>query len=760
MAALMAAIAEAESGGNPRAHNASGASGLWQILGLPFPGNVYDPLTNAKMALAKFRSQGLGAWTTYTSGAYKQFLGGAGGIAGLANMISAPHITGAGGITDMAQAAVNKMAAAANTYLTGASGGAAGGGAGGGGTSTAGGTLVPSTPWNPDRKPIASWIVPVLDWASKNGWHGFVTSGYRTPSEQMAAAQQYAARVGQPVSSLYAGGNPLNSNHLKTAYPGGAVDVDGGSDAQLLNVLRGYKGLDTLTGGDLGPGDPFHFSHDGFALGGLIRSMAGGGMAEAASMKVVKPPKTPKPKHPKGPGHSKSTGMSVEDLRELATLGGRLNSLEQNATLILGGSSGEGEYSAESARFAAQEGQPRYQNPDGSMNAAGYAKMAADDEQLLRLQQQALADYKGELTIVGPALRKWLGKQSVDFRDLQRNTAKISRNKLREISIRKAISDLSKPSANQVQALDDQIAGETLKYGGAVTAAEHAKAKYRGADTGTKDALDAAVTRAEANEQAALEPLKAAKLAATVAQQARAQRIKVEKFNLSQQLKGLLDQNIKLGIDDTKLRGFLSGANGGQSTDKTVSLIESIAGQLGIVEWGSGGAFKGINTSNQGAIYDTQTTILGLQNSIHQATADEGTAGNAASDNTQLITLLEQQNANLAEQLAVNQTQTAVMTGLLPSIPHFDTGGPVLEDTLAMVHKDEHVVPKNGALVLRGGSSSGPAVTHVQMDQHFHGALAGLMQLVDQRIQHPDNVRMISRQIGQRTQLLSHSARR
>lgn len=72
----MAAIAEAESSGNSQAQNPSGATGLWQILGNPFPGNAFDPLTNAKMAVAKYRSQGLGAWTTYTSGAYKQFLKG------------------------------------------------------------------------------------------------------------------------------------------------------------------------------------------------------------------------------------------------------------------------------------------------------------------------------------------------------------------------------------------------------------------------------------------------------------------------------------------------------------------------------------------------------------------------------------------------------------------------------------------------------------------------------------------------------------
>lgn len=73
-APLMAAIAEAESGGNSDARNPSGASGLWQILGDPFPGNVFDPATNARMAVAKYNSQGLGAWTTYTSGAYKAYM--------------------------------------------------------------------------------------------------------------------------------------------------------------------------------------------------------------------------------------------------------------------------------------------------------------------------------------------------------------------------------------------------------------------------------------------------------------------------------------------------------------------------------------------------------------------------------------------------------------------------------------------------------------------------------------------------------------
>ncbi|HEY1645315.1 MAG TPA: transglycosylase SLT domain-containing protein [Candidatus Saccharimonadales bacterium] len=72
-APLMASIALAESAGDPRAKNASGATGLWQILGNPFPGNAENPVTNAKMAGSKLSSQGLGAWETYTNGAYKTY---------------------------------------------------------------------------------------------------------------------------------------------------------------------------------------------------------------------------------------------------------------------------------------------------------------------------------------------------------------------------------------------------------------------------------------------------------------------------------------------------------------------------------------------------------------------------------------------------------------------------------------------------------------------------------------------------------------
>lgn len=56
--AQAASIALCESGGNPRAYNPSGASGLWQILGQVVPGDIFDPLVNAENAVAKFRASG------------------------------------------------------------------------------------------------------------------------------------------------------------------------------------------------------------------------------------------------------------------------------------------------------------------------------------------------------------------------------------------------------------------------------------------------------------------------------------------------------------------------------------------------------------------------------------------------------------------------------------------------------------------------------------------------------------------------------
>lgn len=83
IAQLMAHVAMAESGGDPNARNASGASGLWQILGQLVGGNIFNPMVNALNAVAKYRTQGLGAWAAsqsvwgrYLASGIRSFAGG------------------------------------------------------------------------------------------------------------------------------------------------------------------------------------------------------------------------------------------------------------------------------------------------------------------------------------------------------------------------------------------------------------------------------------------------------------------------------------------------------------------------------------------------------------------------------------------------------------------------------------------------------------------------------------------------------------
>ena len=88
----MAAIAMAESSGNPGAHNRNAGTGdnsygLAQInmlgsmgparlkqFGLQRNEQLLDPQTNFKAAKQVRDSSGFGAWSTYGSGGYKQFL--------------------------------------------------------------------------------------------------------------------------------------------------------------------------------------------------------------------------------------------------------------------------------------------------------------------------------------------------------------------------------------------------------------------------------------------------------------------------------------------------------------------------------------------------------------------------------------------------------------------------------------------------------------------------------------------------------------
>lgn len=86
-APVAAAIALAESAGcstalNPTDNGGTQSSfGLWQVSNgthTPPAPNIYDPVVNAKQAVAKWHNAGgFSPWGTYDSGAYKQYLSGA-----------------------------------------------------------------------------------------------------------------------------------------------------------------------------------------------------------------------------------------------------------------------------------------------------------------------------------------------------------------------------------------------------------------------------------------------------------------------------------------------------------------------------------------------------------------------------------------------------------------------------------------------------------------------------------------------------------
>jgi hypothetical protein len=83
-----------ESSGNPRAYNGSGndaSYGLWQInmigslgparraqFGLSSNEDLFDPATNARVAVSIYNSSGWGAWGAYTNGSYKRYMTGGG----------------------------------------------------------------------------------------------------------------------------------------------------------------------------------------------------------------------------------------------------------------------------------------------------------------------------------------------------------------------------------------------------------------------------------------------------------------------------------------------------------------------------------------------------------------------------------------------------------------------------------------------------------------------------------------------------------
>jgi hypothetical protein len=107
-----------------------------------------------------------------------------------------------------------------------------------------------------DGHPVAGWIVPVVAYARKHGWHGTVTSGVRTDSEQRAACIHVC---GNPNGCEGTCAPPGQSNHRGSKYPLGAIDVT--DPAGFARAISTYPGGPPIKN-DL-PKDVVHFSASG-----------------------------------------------------------------------------------------------------------------------------------------------------------------------------------------------------------------------------------------------------------------------------------------------------------------------------------------------------------------------------------------------------------------------------------------------------------------------------------------------------------------
>jgi hypothetical protein len=100
-----------------------------------------------------------------------------------------------------------------------------------------------------DGKPVLGWLAQAVAYARANGWRGTVTSGVRTPSEQIGAASRFGLQH-------YGPAGPLGSNHV-TGHDG-AIDVTDPSGFE--RALRGYRGKKPIR---RMRDDPVHFSANG-----------------------------------------------------------------------------------------------------------------------------------------------------------------------------------------------------------------------------------------------------------------------------------------------------------------------------------------------------------------------------------------------------------------------------------------------------------------------------------------------------------------
>lgn len=863
---LMGAIALAESAGDPGnigpPTSGGRAEGLWQIM-MPVNatyvhGNVFNPDVNAKAAGSILHSQGLGAWETYTNGMYRKYLGASGAGGGASSSTAAtpatiqtPQVGLGGAIGQIAQAAVNNSAAAANKLLqreaantntagiTGAGGGAAG-----------------STPSGVaglgkfDGLPVASWIIPELLYAQRHGWHGDITSGWRSPTEVIHSS--VVAPQGQ-------------SEHQGTQWPHGAVDFGSPSEGTNRKAFErasvGYTGHRLIKA--TGFVDEGHMSGTGHERGGYVNAFEEGGLVpipfmtggakttkelhekEAAEKrhkkKLTKKPipskNADKPGHPKLTKHSVASALAPLNLipdteklpNEYELFAKGVDAVEAQAQLMQAiESTSKSDTFMLPGDFQYINPMLKYINITPGMQT-GQA-LTATENALTKNKQAVAGPGKGKATIPqeeeAEALEyvqqfvTWAAGQPSHRMLTGSDAGLLAGTKAGVGWAPKAGENLWRAELTNAELKVNQLGGEEkmserdIRLVAGAIAERHRreqmvmevmqKEKYRldltkghvtGLTTGT---LKKRISEAESSENYRLRQ-EAVKESVSQIQESINQEKAVSKPN-KQMIKEL--ESHKSAV--SKALGHGKPAAGKVEAAKIKLLenelkseetpIEEALSKLGgsrTAVGTKGGEYakleKDIKTLNGGITTYTDAITKIRSSDMPTAKLAEQQIEEAAKDapippfipqsheaaesesTSELAELEKQQIEVLSKSYAISQAQYAVLANFgnvaavdhvkmnqggvvvdVKSLPHFEKGGPVLEDGPIYAHRGEHVVPRDGALV--AGGSGAPTPVHVQTTHVFQGELAPLMRLIDERIAHPENVRVVSRQQQQRTQ--------
>lgn len=109
-----------------------------------------------------------------------------------------------------------------------------------------------------DEQKVANWMKPYLQFARRNGWHGILLSGFRSPAEsEQECVNICGAPSCRPPDRPCAG---RKSNHSGNKKPKGAIDV---TLHEHFAELMERCPLNPRIFNAIGPRDPNHFSATG-----------------------------------------------------------------------------------------------------------------------------------------------------------------------------------------------------------------------------------------------------------------------------------------------------------------------------------------------------------------------------------------------------------------------------------------------------------------------------------------------------------------